>query len=76
MRIGHVITEIRKGNKVVANAMMCAAEKEFDEIKNNKNVIFWEIRIMKKDSCDITGGNRLKDKNGKIVYAEDDRRRV
>ena len=60
----------KKAKKVIANAMMCAAEKELDETENNKNVIFRKIRIMKKDSCDITSGNCLKDKNGKICILQ------
>lgn len=47
------------------------AVKEFDQIENNRNMIFRKLKMMKKDSFDITGGNGMKDKDGKIVVTED-----
>ena len=51
--------------------MKDGVEKELDEIGRSKNVIFQKIKMMKKDSSDITGGNCLKDNDGKIVFSDE-----
>ena len=52
------------------------AVKEMEEIRNDKNVIFRRMRMMKKEANDLAGNNCIKDENGKIVFVEDSRKRV
>ena len=52
------------------------AMKEMEEIRNDRNVVFRRIRMMKKEANDLAGNNCIKDENGNIVFAEDGRKRV
>lgn len=56
--------------------MKQGAEKELSEIENSRNLIFQKLKMMKKNSCDITSNDCVKNKKGRIVFAEDDRKRV
>ena len=47
-----------------------------EEIRNDRNVVFRRIRMMKKEASDLAGDNCLRDKNGKAVFAEDGHKRV
>ena len=47
-----------------------------EEIRNDRNVVFRRIRMMKKEASDLAGNNCIRDKNGKAVFAEDDRKKV
>ena len=47
-----------------------------EEIRNDRNVVFRRMRMMKKEANDLAGNNCIKDKNGNIVFAEDGRKRV
>ena len=50
--------------------------KELEEIRNDRNVVFRRIRMMKKEESDLAGNNCIRDNNGKVVFAEDGRKRV
>ena len=50
------------------------AVKEMEEIRNDRNVVFRRMRMMKKEAN--AGNNCMKDENGNIVFAEDGRKRV
>ena len=50
--------------------------KEIEEIRNDRNVIFCRMRMMKKKENNLAGNNCIKAKNGNIVFAEDGRKRV
>ena len=65
----------RKAKRAVAEAMKKKAVKEMEEIRNDRNVIFQRIRMMKKEASDLAGNNCIRDKNGRIVFAEDGRRK-
>ena len=52
------------------------AVKEMEEIRNDRNVVFRRMRMMKKEANELAGNNCIKDENGKIVFAEDGRKRV
>ena len=52
------------------------AVKEMEKIRNNRNVAFRRMRMMKKEAKDLAGNNCIKDENGKIVFTEDSRKRV
>ena len=45
-------------------------------IRNDRNVVFRRMRMMKKKTIDSASNNCIKDKNGKVVFAEDGRIRV
>ena len=47
-----------------------------EDIRNDRNVVFRTMRMMKKKANDLAGNNCIKDENGKIVFAEDGRKRV
>ena len=49
---------------------MCLLEK----IRNDRNVSFRKLRMM-KEASDLAG-NCIKDENGKVVFAEDGRKRM
>jgi len=72
----HYQKDKKGAKKAVANAMKSEAEKELVEIGRCKNVIFQKIRMMRKESNDVAGGNCLKDKEGRIVFSDEDRKRV
>ena len=61
----------KKAKRAVAEAV-----KEMEEIWNDRNVVFRRMRMMKKKAKDLAGNNCIKDENGKIVFAEDGRKRV
>ena len=50
MKTSHVIKQVTKKE----------AEKELDAIENSRNLVFRKLRMLKKDSCGITGSNCLK----------------
>ena len=50
--------------------------KEMEEIWNERNTVFRRIRIRKKEATDLAGNNCIKNKNGKVVFAENGRKRV
>ena len=52
------------------------AVKELEEIRNDRNVVFRRIRMMKKEASDLPGNNCIRDKIGKAVFAENGRKRV
>ena len=52
------------------------AVKEMEEIQNDRNVVFRRIRMMKKEASDLASTNCIRDKNGKAVFAEDNRKKV
>ena len=52
------------------------AVKEMEEIRSDRNVVFRRMKMMKKEANDLAGNNCIKDENGKIVFAEDSRKRV
>ena len=50
-------------------------KKAMDKIRNDRNVVFRRIRVKKKAS-DLASNDFIKDKNGKIAFSEDGRKRV
>ena len=66
----------KKAKRAVAEAMKNEAVKEMEEIRHERNVVFHRMRMMKKEANDLAGNNCIKDKNKKIVFAEDGRKRV
>ena len=66
----------RKAKKAVAETMKNEAVKEMEDIRNDRNVVFRRMRMMKKEANDLAGNNCIKNKNGKIVFAEDGWKRV
>ena len=45
-------------------------------MRNDRNVVFRRIRMMKKEANDLAGNNCIRDKNGKAIFAEDGRKGV
>ena len=70
------LSDKKKAKRAVAEAMKNEAVKEMEEIRNDRNVVFRRMRMMKKEANDLAGNNCIKDKNGNIVFAEDGRKRV
>ena len=70
------LSDKKKAKRAVAEAMENEAVKEMEEIRNDRNVVFRRMRMMKKEANDLAGNNYIKDENGKIVFAEDGRKRV
>ena len=66
----------KKAKRAVAEAMKNEAVKEMEEIRNHRNFVFRRMRMTKKEANDLAGNNCIKDENGKIVFAEDGRKRV
>ena len=66
----------KKAKRAVAEAMKNEAVKEMEEIRNDRNVVFRRMKMMKEKANDLAGNNCIEDKNGKIVFAEDGRKRV
>ena len=57
-------------------AMKKEAVKEMEKIWNDRNVVLCKIIIMKKKASDLAGNICIKDKNEKVVFAEDGPKRV
>ena len=70
------VSNKKKTKGAVAEAMKNDAVNEMKEIRNDRNVVFRRMVMMKKEASDRAGNNCIKDKNGKIVFAEDGRKRV
>ena len=70
------LSDKKKAKRAVAEAMKNEAVKDMEEIRNDRNVVFRRIRMMKKEANDLAGNNCIKDENGKIVFAKDGRKRV
>ena len=70
------LSDKKKAKRAVAEAMKNEAVKDMEEIRNDRNVVFRRIRMMKKEANDLAGNNCIKDENGKIVFAEDGRKRA
>lgn len=66
----------KKAKKAVAEAMKKEAEKELEQLQMNRQGIFQKLKIMKRESRDITESNCIKDKNGRIFFVDEDRRRI
>ena len=47
-----------------------------EEIRNDKNIVFCRMRMTKKEASASAGNNCTRDKNGKILFSEDGRKRV
>ena len=65
------ISDKKKAKRAFAEAV-----KEMEEIRHERNVVFHRMRMMKKEANDLAGNNCIKDENGKIVFAENGRKRV
>ena len=59
--------------KVVAKAMVQAAEEEMKVLYNKSNDVFKLVKFMRRDGKDINGGGCMKDKDGRLVVSEKDR---
>ena len=70
------MSDKKKAKRAVAETMKKEAVKMMEEIRNDRNVVFRRMRMMKKEANDLAGNNCIKDENGKIVFAEDGRKRV
>ena len=76
LKINLAISEKKRAKRVVAEAMKNEVVKEMEEIWNDRNVVFRRMRVMKKEANDLAGNNCIKDKNGKIIFAENGRKSV
>ena len=76
MKINLAIYLKKRKPRAVAEAMKKEAVKEMEEIRNDKNFVFRRMRMMKKEANDLAGNNCIKNENGKIVFAENGRKRV
>ena len=76
LKINLAISLTKRKPKAVAEAMKNETVKEMEEIRNDRNVVFRRMRMMKKEANDLAGNNCMKDENGNIVSAEDGRKRV
>ena len=63
------VSDKKKAKRAVAEAMKKGTVKEMEEIRNDRNVVFRRIRMMKKEESDLAGNNHIKDQNGKVVFA-------
>ena len=70
------LSDKKNAKRAVAEAMKNEAVKEMEEIRNDRNVVFRRIRMMKKEANDLAGNDCIKDENKNIVFAEDGRKRV
>ena len=70
------LSDKKKAKRAVAEAMKNEAAKVMEEIRNDRNVVFRRMRMIKKKANDLAGNNCIKDENGNIVFAEDGRKRV
>ena len=70
----HYVNDKKKAKRAVAEAMKKKAVKEMEEIRNDKNVVFHRIRMMKKEASNLESNNCIRDKNGKTVF--DGRKKV
>ena len=43
---------------------------------NDRNIVFRRKRMMRKEGSNLAGNNCIRDKNGRILFAEDGRKRV
>ena len=66
----------KKAKRAVAETMKNEVIKEMDEKRNDRNVVFRRIRMMKKEAGDLSGNNCIKYKNGEVVFAEHGPKRV
>ena len=53
----------------ISNKKRAVAEavKEMEEIRNDRNVVFHRMRMMKKEANDLAGNNCIKDENGTCI---------
>ena len=70
------LSDKKKTKRAVAETMKNEAVKEMEGIRNDINVVFRRMKMVKKEANDLVGNNCIKDENGKIVFAEDGRKRV
>ena len=76
LKINLAIFDKKKAKRAVAEAMKNEAVKEMEEIRNDRNVVFRRMRMMKKEANDLAGNDCIKDENGKILFAEGGRKRA
>ena len=70
------VSDKKKAIRAVVEAMKKKTLKKMEEIRNQRNVVFRKIRMVKKKEKDLVGSNCVRDKNGKIVFAEDGHKSV
>ena len=62
--------------KVIAKAMKQEAEEEMNVLCTKPNDVFKFVKFMRKEGRDIDGGGCMKDKDGRLVVSEKDRRKL
>ena len=65
-----------KTKKVITKAMKQEAEEEMKVLCTKPNNVFKFVKFMRKEGRDIEGGCCMKDKNGRLVVSEKDRRKL
>ena len=68
------VSDKKKAKIAVVEAMKKEAVKEIEEMtewRNDRNVVFRRMRMMKKEASDLAVNNCINDNNAKIVFAED-----
>ena len=70
------VSDKMKARRAVAETTKKEAVKKMEEIRNDRNVVFRKMKKMKKQTSDSADNNCIKDKNGKIVFTGDGRKRV
>ena len=74
--VANYIAMRNRAKKVVARAMKVRAEKEMEDFGKMPNNVFKFVNSMKKDGRDIEGGRCMRDKDGRLGFCEDDRKRI
>ena len=62
--------------KVIAKVMRQEAEEEMNVLCTKPNDVFKFVKFMRKEGRDIDGGGCMKDKHGRLVVSEKDRRKL
>ena len=70
------VSDKKKAKRAVAEAMKKKAVKGMEKIRNDRNVVFRRMRIVKEEASDLASNNCFRDNNGKVVFAEGGRKRV
>ena len=74
----HKISSRKKRNqtkKVIAKAIKTEAEKEM-ELREKPNKIFKFVKLTKRYGKDVEGGKRIKGRDGKIGFSQEDRCKI
>ena len=62
--------------KIVARAMRMEANQKLNNFYQNSNSLFYPLRRMKKEVKDVEGGRRLRGRDGRLDFIEEDRAKI